>query len=618
MGPSRADRRRGRLWRGVLRGGVVFGGGILGFVSHRSTFVLPNAFSVLRGGSMSEELTPPDWVIADQPDFYDAAEDERLQAEIDAAVQDESSQTKPTQESADEEQKQTRDEEKLTFSDEEIDAAYWDEDIGDARLFCKRYRGEFLYDNTIGDFYSFVKTHWEPDVIRQTRPAMFEIAELYGELALRIRKKAKQAFLDGAPDESERLKAQATSLSSRCRKLKKKNHIKSVLSLAGAGRGSLGITGEEWNKHGTLLPCQNGVIDLETGKLLPGDPWQYFSKFTDIPWNGLHAEAPTWERMLTQTLCNNAELRDYFDYFVGACACGIQTKDFFCALGASGDNGKSLIFETIMKTMGSFSGRLKVEALLEEKFAKSSSGPSPDILALKHLRILMTSELEQSQYFSLSKIKMFTSGGDVLSGRDLNQSRMQEFIQTHSLVIHTNRMPQIRVIDQAFLKRLKVLPFSAKFVAESDEVDIKKHIYPMIAGNVLTAALDKERPGILAYVVRCAMRFLRNNALMPAPPDCVLAETQSYKNDQDEIGLFLDQCCTPDPDAREQMKDLYAAFKKWSMEERNVSEKHVKSMKIFGIDLANRPGLTKIQSNRVYYDGVRINDDCRDKSFVPS
>ncbi len=79
----------------------------------------------------------------------------------------------------------------------------------------------------------------------------------------------------------------------------------------------------------------------------------------------------------------------------------------------------------------------------------------------------------------------------------------------------------------------------------------------------------------------------------------------------DDVGLFLDQCCTLDPDEREQMKDLYAAFQKWSREERNVPEHRMKSMRTFGTALSKRSELTCIKTNRVFYAGIQIRDRCR-------
>ena len=114
----------------------------------------------------------------------------------------------------------------------------------------------------------------------------------------------------------------------------------------------------------------------------------------------------------------------------------------------------------------------------------------------------------------------------------------------------------------------------------------------------------------MAYVVRCAIKALKRGDMPPAPP-AVLAETNQYRADQDMVGQFLRECTDPDPNNKEQMKDIYFAFRKWCIQEQSITEKKVWSQNALGKDLKQRNGLDRFESNVTYYKGLRIKDEWR-------
>ena len=46
-------------------------------------------------------------------------------------------------------------------------------------------------------------------------------------------------------------------------------------------------------------------------------------------------------------------------------------------------------------------------------------------------------------------------------------------------------------------------------------------------------------------------------------PDDVKAATDDYRNEMDEIGTFLTECCIMQPNVKANPTDLYDAYKKW-------------------------------------------------------
>jgi len=508
----------------------------------------------------------------------------------------------------------------ITVSDVE-DAFRW-KNVGDAAIAIKLLRGKICYDAVADKPYRFNCTHWLRDKNANWRKALFGVADIYAIRARHYLEQAKtvEEECNAAPkDEQKSLKplvkkAQkiAEAWIKRVNSCRDTTYVRKIWEAATSGDGSLSISGDEWNQRLTLLPCKNCVVDLEKGKPIDTDPFQYFNKAAIAPFVDLHAEAPFFMDTISKALCRDKQLIDYFDYMVGFAATGLQTKDFFCAYGPKGDNAKSVVFEWLRKVLGDFAGTIKVETILDEKFMRSADGPSPSMLKLRGLRMAVTSEADKKHQFAMAKIKSICSGGDRLEARGINAVDIIEFNPELTLIMHSNHIPKASGNDDAFYKRIKVIPFRAKFIAEKDgPEDPEHHIYHAKSrSRVVDPTLTREMPGIMAYIVRCAVKALKAGDMPPAPP-AVLIETDQYRTDQDLVGQFLRECTDPDSNNQEQMKDIYFAFRKWCAEEQMMPAKAIWSQNALGKDLKQRNELERIPSNVTYYKGLRIKSQWR-------
>ncbi len=364
----------------------------------------------------------------------------------------------------------------ITVTDVE-DAFRW-KNVGDGGLAVKLLRGKICFDAIAEKPYRFNCTHWLRDKNSNWRKALFQVADLY---AIRSRhyveevRRAEERYEGAGKDEKpflgiELKRAQKISEAwiKRVNACRDMSYVRKIWESSLSGDGSLAISGDEWNQHPTLLPCKNVVVDLETGKLLKPDPFQYFNRAAAFHFHSLHDDAPFFMETISKALMRNEKLIDYFDHMVGFAATGMQTKDFFLAYGPKGDNAKSVVFEWLRKALGDFAGTIKVESLLEERFMRSADGPSPSMLKLRGLRLAVTSEADKKHQFNMGKIKALTSGGDRLEARGINAVDIVEFNPEMSLVLHSNFLPSATGSDEAFFKRVKVLPFRAKFISQSD------------------------------------------------------------------------------------------------------------------------------------------------------
>lgn len=493
------------------------------------------------------------------------------------------------------------------ISEWDIQVALNGNEFGDADLAVKIFRGRYLHDNTVATTYSWAGTHWAEDANRQVEADLREVAGIYSKHAKDCHQKAKEAKAKGEDVEEELLKSKQKACNTRANKLLERKRTQTVYKLATAGAGSLGVSGNEWEQEPTLLACSNGVLELSTGRLIPGRPEQRLRTASPFEFHGLHAPAPTWDDALLKALRMDMEMLDFFERVVGYCSTGLLSfKDFYCAYGPGGDNGKSIIFDALRLALGGYGGTIPTSVILED-WGKSKTGPNPELLKLRGLRCCILSEAKRNARFSMETIKLLT-GADPICVRALYKDPV-EFMPTSKFVLHTNYIPRAHGNDPAFHKRLRILPFKARFVVPGRGVDAdpEHHIYEAMPSDKLRKILHAEGPGILAWICRCAKRFLTTMDL--TPPDQVVLAGKDYQEDQDYIGQWITECCDlSDHEHREQAKDLYGSFCKWLKEEKDYEKpSEFISSRVFGEDLQTR--FERIRSNKVYYKGVKILDD---------
>ena len=429
---------------------------------------------------------------------------------------------------------------------------------------------------------------------------------------------------DAPLEEQEKLKAVKTGLADEYAALRKKGAAAKkttedraralrgvrrsgdVLRMATLGKYSLGRTGAEFDQHPTLLPCANGVIDLETGRLLKPDPKLYMTKGSPFPYLGLHAHSEWWEDHLDKIFCKNDELREYFEWAIGASINGLLVnKDCYVALGPLANNGKSVTFNTILKAFGNYGDTIAVSVLLEKDKGGRNDGPDPELMVLDGLRMGVASEAGKKARFSMERIKAIT-GGDSIRARGMyaNSKIIKSSVK---LWLHTNDVPTMSGYDPGFVQRLKIIPFRAQFVPAA-EADPQNHRYAALPKLELERAQEAAYPSILSWLIRCSVFFFRNQGYRP--PDFIKQETADYFTENDYVGQFLENCCIQEKGRKVKSGALYKAFRRWCMDEVCIPEKALMAAKTFSLDLQRRQDIS-VATRRpsIVFEGLELNQE---------
>lgn len=466
-------------------------------------------------------------------------------------------------------------------------------ELGDGMLYAELMRGRFVYNKASAEWLAWAGHHWERDIMAAAAASVEAVAESYIDEAAALGREIGQAQGTDGKEAGDRLKKEQDYLYDRVRRLRSDRGRQNALKFAATNpKNQLAIRGDELDADPWLLACANGVVELKTGELRDGRRDDMLEKACPTEWSGIETPAPTWDGFLLQVFSENRALVDFVRRLMGYAITGLTIEHVLPILWGQGRNGKGTLVETVSRVLGTLAGPIQSEMLLDQGRSKSSSGPSPDIMALRGLRLAFASENDEGRRFSPSRVK-WLSGGDTLVGRAPHDRYETHFTPTHTLILLTNHKPHAPSDDFAFWERVALIPFDLSFVAREPVAQNERP-----ADRYLPQKLREEAPGILAWLVRGCLEWQVRGL---DPPAIVKDATAEYRRDEDILSDFIEECCHVDAGAETSAASIYTAFSEWW--EQNVSKKPL-SQKKFGKMMCARFKREKVGTYKYYGVGL--------------
>jgi hypothetical protein len=219
------------------------------------------------------------------------------------------------------------------------------------------------------------------------------------------------------------------------------------------------------------------------------------------------------------------------------------------------------------------------------------------------LRHALVSETASGKGWNENAVKQLT-GDTKMTARYMRQDFF-EFTITHKLTVCTNNRPEVRENSYAFWRRVHLIPWAVQIPEAEKDASLPEK-------------LREESAGILAWIVKGAMAYCLEGLL---PPECVRAATESYRNESDRMGLFLEERTRALPGARVAATALYKAWVDWC-EARGES---AGSQTAFGERMSARPQFARVKSDgRMAYRDLVLRDpnerlrESEDEESVPA
>ena len=426
---------------------------------------------------------------------------------------------------------------------------------GDSDLCVDMLRDRFCFDHAAGRWHRWRDHYWEEDCAGESLEALREIVLVYKSEAENQARIRREAAIAGKGTEEKTAQKLEALLLKRIRELQRYRYKRDILILAAAGKNSLGITGEEWDRNPWLLPVKNGVVELKAGTFRPGKPGDFLKTVAPTEWNS-EAKAPAWNDFLWSIFNEDPDLVAYLQRLLGYAITGLRTEHILPILWGKGRNGKGTLLETLAGVLGPLAGPVKAELLLEQGRVRSSAAPDSDMMALRGRRLAWASETDEGRKLNAGKVKWLV-GGDSLVGRPPYGRREITWTPTHSLFLLTNHRPKANPLDFALWERIHLIPFALSFVDDPRGPSERKRD-PDIGEK-----LKAEAPGILTWLVE-GCRIWQKRGL--DPPEVVKAATREYRQEEDDIGRFIDEIAVVADFARVQASKLYGKYEEWAKE----------------------------------------------------
>jgi putative DNA primase/helicase len=315
---------------------------------------------------------------------------------------------------------------------------------------------------------------------------------------------------------------------------------RSITHLLTLAESAIYIDPSELDSHPLALNVRNGTIDLVTGTLRPHRKEDYLTKLVDVDYSP-DAQCPRWSSFLGEVL--DDVLHDYFQRALGYSLTGITIEKAVFALYGAPNAGKSTLLTTFRELIPEYAVVIQADTLMSRRHETNNT--NADLADLRGARFVHTSECESGQRLSQSRLKAITQGmGHIKATRKYENPIT--FPETHKLWLDTNDRPGIKdVDDQATFNRLHPIPFMQTITKIDPNLGDK---------------LKNESPGILAWAVAGAREWHRRRLDKPAE---VIAATEGWRAENDNIGRFIDDCCVTGDGFSSLSSALYASYKQW-------------------------------------------------------
>jgi putative DNA primase/helicase len=397
--------------------------------------------------------------------------------------------------------------------------SYWLTDLGNAERFVDTYRDRVLWCPARKAWLLWDGVRWAWD----ERGAVRKLAH---EVARGIYKDAVHE-----PDE-----AKQREIAKFARASQNESRIGAMLNEA---KPYLAVSMDELDRDPWLINCQNGTLDLRTGKLKEHKPADLITKISPADYDP-GAPCPRFKGYLKEVLVEDA-LITFVKRYSGYTLTGITRERLLAILYGLGKNGKTTLVELLRDALGDYATNTDVETLLMRKY----QGVGNDVAALKGARFVSAAEVEKGRRLAESKVKQLT-GRDTVTARFLFGEPFN-FRPEFKLWLSTNNKPVIQGTDDAIWDRLRLIPFTQRF--EGAKADPK-----------LPEKLREELPGVLAWMVEGCLEWQEHGL---GEPETVRAATDQYRTEMDTLAAFLDEVCVVAAGRRMLAESLYQRYAMW-------------------------------------------------------
>lgn len=207
------------------------------------------------------------------------------------------------------------------YEPDEPDPQYKLTDVGNAERFVAMFKDEVKYCSVYKKWFIWNGKFWEQDEGTIVEYAIQCVRSIY-------------TYADMLPAGDQR-----KALIQHAMRSESGNKIKLLITLA-AGMKDLAIAPDDWDANPWLLNCQNGTINLKTGKLQPFNKADYITRICNASFDE-NCATPLWDTLLETITKGDTDTIRYMQKALGYALTGDTSEQAMFMLYGTGSNGKA-------------------------------------------------------------------------------------------------------------------------------------------------------------------------------------------------------------------------------------------------------------------------------------
>ncbi len=299
-----------------------------------------------------------------------------------------------------------------------------------------------------------------------------------------------------------------------------------------------------------LLPIKdNRVINLFTKQVRPRLITDYFT--FECPVEPVEEYSEFFTSMIESIMCGNKENLDYFQRIMGYCLTGSKEAQSYFIWYGKGSNGKSLILNLLQAVLGKACSPISKSVMIDSG-KKGSNGC--EMMTLKDLRLGTFSETNSDDALNEGILKTI-SGGDKIRARALYKEEIS-FELSVKLIVCTNHKPEFNGADHGTTRRIKLLPFDAKFVSKDPNSSKKEYqIIEDLENTLINGYLNE----FFTFCLEGATKWSKDKKF-DIIPQFVKEQQDEYIREQNSFGSWFKEYIRPNNGFRLSRPEAYKSY----------------------------------------------------------
>lgn len=406
--------------------------------------------------------------------------------------------------------------------------------------------------------YNYNGTYWVHDSSKKNTSLLNFISSTYYNYLLKYSIKIKQSLFNKLQSEEnndikENIKSEISKLTIFETKINKMcNDIRQKKDLAEDIKNYITKFDIELDNNPYLFAFNNKIYDLKQGEFIEPNREDYITISCGYDYDEYYDKENKKE---VQTFLNsifsdkkevngklervvNEDLMNYYLTILATGLCGERMEYLFLCTGKGG-NGKSALDGLMMAAVGNYGYKIPSNLLL----GPIKEGPNPQVANIEKKRFCLGQEPDKTKRICSSTMKELT-GDNNINSRTLQSTKCDVKLWL-TLVLECNELPRMDEVNDAIIRRTRVIPFTSKFVSSetynntSEEEKIEYNIFEGNEKFIRDDFKNQYKQALLMILFDKFKTYYTNKKLPNLPKECITA-CKGYLGFSDDLFSWFD------------------------------------------------------------------------------